>query len=103
MAVSKDVEFVGDVKISVVKVGGGYAVSRSDVYDRVFLNQKTGKPFATHTDAIDGVQDMKFQMVYRDYEQYRKTRTFFNSLKEERDKYFGYITSVSLVPSVCKQ
>ena len=89
MAVSKDVEFVGDVKISVIKVQGGYAVSRSDVDDRVFLNKKTGKPFTTHADAIDGVQDMKFQMVYRDYEQYGRTQTFFNSCKANRDAYFG--------------
>lgn len=92
MAVSKDVEFVGDVKISVVKVQGGYAVSRSDVDDRVFLNRDTGKPYASHTDAIKGVQQMKFDMVLRDYERYGRTQTFFNSSNWAKDKYFGECT-----------
>lgn len=92
MAVSKDVAFVGDVKISVVKVQGGYAVSRSDVRDRVFLNRDTGEPYASHTDAIEGVQQIKFDMVFRDYERYGRTRTFFNSSKAERDEYFGIVT-----------
>ena len=89
MAVSRDVEIVGDVQISVVKVQGGYAVSRSDVDDRVFLNRDTGEPYASHTEAIEGVQQMKFDMVFRDYERYGRTRTFFFSTKKERDKYFG--------------
>lgn len=92
MAVSKDVEFVGDVKISVVKVQGGYAVSRSDVDDRVFLNRDTGEPYASHTDAIEGVQQMKFDMVFRDYERYGRTQTFFNTSKWEKDKFFGECT-----------
>lgn len=91
MAVSKDIEFVGDVKISVVKVQGGYAVSRSDVDDRVFLNRNTGEPYVSHTDAIEGVQQMKFDMVFRDYERYGRTQTFFNSCKADRDAYFGRI------------
>lgn len=89
MAVSKDIEFVGDVKISVVKVQGGYAVSRSDVDDRVFLNRDTGEPYVSHTDAIEGVQQMKFDMVFRDYERYGRTQTFFFSTKKVKDKYFG--------------
>lgn len=89
MAVSKDVEIVGDVKISVVKVQGGYAVSRSDVDDRVFLNRDTGEPYASHTDAIEGVQQMKFDMVFRDYEYYGCTQTFFHASKWAKDKYFG--------------
>lgn len=92
MAVSKDVEIVGDVKISVVKVQGGYAVSRSDVDDRVFLNRDTGEPYASHTDAIEGVQQMKFDMVFRDYERYGRTKTFFNSSKWIKDMYFGECT-----------
>ena len=92
MAVSKDVEIVGDVKISVVKVQGGYAVSRSDVDDRVFLNRDSGEPYASHTDAIEGVQQMKFDMVYRDYERYGRTQTFFNSSRLGKDKYFGECT-----------
>lgn len=92
MAVSKDVEIVGDVKISVVKVQGGYAVSRSDVDDRVFLNRDTGEPYASHTDAIEGVQQMKFDMVYRDYERYGGIQIFFNTSKWVKDKYFGECT-----------
>lgn len=92
MAVSKDVEFVGDVKISVVKVQGGYAVSRSDVDDRVFLNRDTGEPYASHADAIEGVQQMKFDMVFRDYEHYGRTQTFFNTSKWVKDQYFGECT-----------
>lgn len=94
MAVSKDVEIVGDVKISVIKVQGGYAVSRSDVDDRVFLNRDTGEPYASHTDAIEGVQQMKFEMVFRDYERYGRTLTFFNSSKWVKDKYFGECTKL---------
>lgn len=100
MAVSKDVEFVGDVKISVVRVQGGYAVSRSDVDDRVFLNPKDGKPYATHTDAISGVQDMAYRMLYEDVLRYGSTQTFFSSTKEERDRCFGKCQSSKLFDSI---
>lgn len=52
MAVSRDVIFLGEIKISVVSFGGGYAVRRSDMPEFVFLSSE-GKPFEKREEAID--------------------------------------------------